>query len=101
MTIPVILAGGQGTRLSPMLRSARPKQLKYLIGAGSGLFQQTWSRVSDTFRYKIPIVVTNPLISFPRRRPDAGAGRRGRNDPARTVCTQDDIIRIEDEFGRQ
>ncbi len=63
MIIPVILAGGQGTRLWPMSRSARPKQFIDLIG-GSSLFQQTLSRVSDKSRYTAPIIVTNAEYRF-------------------------------------
>jgi mannose-1-phosphate guanylyltransferase len=39
-----ILAGGSGTRLWPLSRSARPKQLLHLVGAGS-LLRNTFERV--------------------------------------------------------
>lgn len=61
--VPVILAGGQGTRLWPMSRSARPKQFLNLIGEGS-LFQQTLGRVADRSRYSAPIVITNAEYRF-------------------------------------
>ncbi|HEY9012626.1 MAG TPA: mannose-1-phosphate guanylyltransferase/mannose-6-phosphate isomerase, partial [Devosia sp.] len=61
--VPVILAGGQGTRLWPMSRSARPKQFLVLTGAESS-FQDTLRRVSDTSRYEAPIVVTNADYRF-------------------------------------
>jgi mannose-1-phosphate guanylyltransferase len=61
--IPVILAGGQGTRLWPKSRSARPKQFIDLIGDTS-LFQQTLERVKDTGRYAAPIVITNAEYRF-------------------------------------
>jgi mannose-1-phosphate guanylyltransferase len=61
--IPVILAGGQGTRLWPLSRSARPKQFIPLIGDTS-LFQQALSRVSERARYAPAIVVTNDDYRF-------------------------------------
>ncbi len=61
--VPVILAGGQGTRLWPMSRSARPKQFIDLVGDKS-LFQQTLDRISDTSRYSAPIVLTNTDYRF-------------------------------------
>jgi len=61
--VPVILAGGQGTRLWPMSRSARPKQFLPLLGETS-LYQQTLQRVSDAARYTAPVVVTNSDYRF-------------------------------------
>jgi mannose-1-phosphate guanylyltransferase len=60
--VPVILAGGQGTRLWPASRSARPKQFLSLTGKLSP-FQQTLERVSDG-RYGPPIVITNSEYRF-------------------------------------
>ena len=60
--VPVILAGGQGTRLWPMSRAARPKQFLTLTGTGS-LYQQALARVSDA-RYAPPIVITNAEYRF-------------------------------------
>ncbi|HVY50695.1 MAG TPA: mannose-1-phosphate guanylyltransferase/mannose-6-phosphate isomerase [Devosia sp.] len=62
-TIPVILAGGQGTRLWPLSRSARPKQFLSLTGSLSP-FQETLKRVSDPARYAAPIVITNADYRF-------------------------------------
>ncbi|GGA39716.1 mannose-1-phosphate guanylyltransferase/mannose-6-phosphate isomerase [Pelagibacterium lentulum] len=61
--VPVILAGGQGTRLWPMSRAARPKQFLSLDGAMS-LFQQTLKRVADPARYGAPIVITHHDYRF-------------------------------------
>jgi len=61
--VPVILAGGQGTRLWPLSRSARPKQFLPLTGKTS-LFQETLKRVSDPSRYAAPIVITNADYRF-------------------------------------
>ena len=61
--IPVILAGGQGTRLWPLSRSARPKQFLSLTGKLSP-FQETLLRVADASRYLPPIVITNAEYRF-------------------------------------
>ncbi|GGA46116.1 mannose-1-phosphate guanylyltransferase [Pelagibacterium lentulum] len=61
--VPLILAGGAGTRLWPMSRSSRPKQFLTLIGEHS-LFQQALLRVSDPVRYEPPIIVTNNEYRF-------------------------------------
>jgi len=63
VVVPVVLAGGQGTRLWPMSRAARPKQFLPLTGPTS-LFQRTLTRVSDSARYAAPIVVTNTEYRF-------------------------------------
>ena len=61
--IPVILAGGQGTRLWPLSRSARPKQFLSLTGKLSP-FQETLLRVKDESRYSAPIIITNAEYRF-------------------------------------
>ncbi len=61
--IPVVLCGGQGTRLWPLSRSGWPKQFLPLVGAKS-LFQQTLARVSDETRFAPPIVITNQAYRF-------------------------------------
>ncbi|MCZ4346424.1 mannose-1-phosphate guanylyltransferase/mannose-6-phosphate isomerase [Devosia neptuniae] len=63
LIVPVILAGGQGTRLWPMSRAARPKQFLSLVGDVS-LFQQTLQRVNDQSVYAPPVVITNADYRF-------------------------------------
>ena len=63
LIVPVVLAGGQGTRLWPMSRAARPKQFLPLTDATS-LFQATLQRVSDPAVYTGAIVVTNAEYRF-------------------------------------
>lgn len=55
--MPVILAGGSGTRLWPLSREAYPKQFLTLAGQHS-LMQKTWLRVAELADLP-PIVVAN------------------------------------------
>lgn len=61
--VPLILAGGQGTRLWPFSRSSHPKQFLTLLGKTS-LFQDTLLRVSDPETFHAPIIVTNDEYRF-------------------------------------
>lgn len=61
--IPIIMAGGRGTRLWPLSRAAAPKQFIRLLGDRT-LFQNTLSRVADADRYEAPIVITNSDFRF-------------------------------------
>ncbi|MDC9824081.1 mannose-1-phosphate guanylyltransferase/mannose-6-phosphate isomerase [Devosia sp. ZB163] len=61
--VPVVLAGGQGTRLWPMSRASRPKQFLPLTGPTS-LYQQTLLRVADASRYAPAVVITNSEYRF-------------------------------------
>ena len=63
LIVPVILAGGQGTRLWPLSRSARPKQFLPLIGDLS-LFAETLERVSDPALYTPALILTNADYRF-------------------------------------
>lgn len=61
--IPVILAGGSGSRLWPLSREDHPKQLLQLHGQGS-MLQETLRRVSDPGRFAPAIVVTSENLRF-------------------------------------
>lgn len=58
MIIPVILSGGSGTRLWPMSRSERPKQLLPLTGTET-MLQLTARRTMQRPGFASPIVVAN------------------------------------------
>jgi len=53
---PVILSGGAGTRLWPLSRRARPKQMLDLTGGGS-MLALTAARVADAALFAAPVVV--------------------------------------------
>lgn len=54
--LPVILCGGAGTRLWPLSRAARPKQLLDLLGEGS-MLALTAARVAPGDRFAPPLVI--------------------------------------------
>lgn len=61
--IPVLLAGGSGTRLWPVSRDALPKQFLPFAGLRS-TYQETLLRVSGDPMFAAPIVVTGPDFRF-------------------------------------
>jgi mannose-1-phosphate guanylyltransferase len=61
--VPVIMAGGKGTRLWPLSRSGAPKQFIQFTGERT-LFQATLDRVSDQALYEAPIIITNEDFRF-------------------------------------
>ena len=65
--VPVLLAGGAGTRLWPVSRDALPKQFLPLIGERSS-YQDTLLRVRDPNLFAAPIVVTGADFRFFARR---------------------------------
>jgi mannose-1-phosphate guanylyltransferase/mannose-6-phosphate isomerase len=64
--IPILLAGGAGTRLWPVSRDALPKQFLPLVGEHS-TYQETLLRVQDPM-FATPIVITGPNFHFFARR---------------------------------
>ncbi len=61
--IPVVMAGGKGTRLWPLSRSTAPKQFMDLMGKKT-LFQRTLERVGNDELYEAPIILTNAEFRF-------------------------------------
>ena len=55
---PVILSGGSGTRLWPLSRPERPKQLQALTGEAT-MLRLTAARVDDPALFDAPILVAN------------------------------------------
>lgn len=62
MIIPVILAGGSGTRLWPVSRKSYPKQFSTLMGPES-LYQSTIRRLTGP-DFDVPMVLTNADFRF-------------------------------------
>ncbi len=63
MIIPIILAGGSGTRLWPLSREKYPKQFIKLIGEHS-LLQETVLRVSGFLKMERSIIICNEQHYF-------------------------------------
>ncbi len=63
MLIPVILAGGSGTRLWPLSRESHPKQFISLFD-GQSLFQSTLARIADIPGCGTPIVMGSEQHRF-------------------------------------
>src|SRR3569832_3015026 len=56
--IPVILAGGSGTRLWPAARENAPKQFQPLASPGS-LLADTLARLGNDARFAAPLICAN------------------------------------------
>src|SRR5829696_4013794 len=67
LIVPVLLAGGSGTRLWPVSRDALPKQFLPLAGERSS-YQETLLRVRDPELFTPAIVVTGADFRFFARR---------------------------------
>ncbi|MFH1980607.1 MAG: mannose-1-phosphate guanylyltransferase/mannose-6-phosphate isomerase [Pseudomonadota bacterium] len=63
MIVPVILAGGSGTRLWPLSRSLHPKQLLRLVDSQT-MLQNTLLRLKDLPSVHPPIVICNETHRF-------------------------------------
>ncbi|MDH5572503.1 MAG: mannose-1-phosphate guanylyltransferase/mannose-6-phosphate isomerase, partial [Gammaproteobacteria bacterium] len=63
MIIPVILSGGSGTRLWPLSRALRPKQLLSLV-TDETMIQDTVSRLNGLSGLAAPIIVCNEEHRF-------------------------------------
>ncbi len=61
--IPIIMAGGSGTRLWPVSRETMPKQFINLMDTGRSTFQDTLVRVAGP-RFAAPVVVTGNDFRF-------------------------------------
>lgn len=61
--MPVVLAGGVGSRLWPLSRMAHPKQFQCLYGDNS-LFQDTVTRVKQELFFSEPIVICHKDYRF-------------------------------------
>ncbi|ATN35490.1 mannose-1-phosphate guanylyltransferase/mannose-6-phosphate isomerase [Rhizobium sp. ACO-34A] len=61
--VPVIMAGGKGTRLWPLSRAAAAKQFIRFVGDKT-LFQGTLLRVEDDHLYEPALVITNEEFRF-------------------------------------
>lgn len=64
MFTPVILAGGNGSRLWPLSRQSFPKQFLTLDGQNSGtMFQRTLSRLRS-LKHSKPLIISNEQHRF-------------------------------------
>lgn len=61
--VPVVLAGGSGTRLWPLSRERYPKQLIRLVGEGT-MLQDTLNRLAGIGSARAPIVICNDEHRF-------------------------------------
>jgi len=63
--LPVLLAGGSGTRLWPLSRKSYPKQFSRILGDET-LFQRSAKRLtsSKNLQFKSPIIMTNSEFRF-------------------------------------
>ncbi|SMX76230.1 mannose-1-phosphate guanylyltransferase (GDP) /mannose-6-phosphate isomerase, type 2 [Brevibacterium sp. Mu109] len=86
----VIPAGGSGTRLWPVSRTARPKFLHDILGTGSTLLQSTWERTVglaapqrtwvvtgrghvDAVREQLPDLLSDRVVAEPSPKDSAAA----------------------------
>ena len=58
LILPILLAGGEGTRVNKYISDGLPKQFSNFFGKKT-LFEQTLLRFSDDRVFEKPIVITN------------------------------------------
>ena len=73
---PVILSGGSGTRLWPLSRTGRPKQLLSLTDEAT-MLQLTAVRTADRERFERPVIVANAAHATMIEEQLAAAGQAG------------------------
>ncbi|WP_156922497.1 mannose-1-phosphate guanylyltransferase/mannose-6-phosphate isomerase [Azorhizobium doebereinerae] len=71
--VPVVLAGGTGTRLWPLSRQSLPKQFISLVSHNT-LYQDTLLRVAEGPLFHPPVVITGTDFRFFARRQAAEVG---------------------------
>ena len=103
--IPVILCGGEGTRLWPLSRGFSPKQLLALVDDYS-LLQNTAKRFSDDPKITSPIIVCNEehrfLVAEQLRKIEIEAlsiilEPEGRNTAPATALAAHNALKLEDD----
>lgn len=89
----VVLCGGFGSRLWPLSRTLKPKQLLALNG-NETLLQQTANRISKMITSDHLYTVTHEDLKFEVK------GQPLEKHPCGDYVGEDDIVRFDDHYGR-